>query len=480
MNPIRVEKTGEMIIPTLDLTGNESKVSKLIVKACEEYGFFKVVNHGIDDHIIKTMENESFEFFNKPLLEKQRAELAKPFGYGNKNIGLSGDTGELEYLLLQANQDFIDNTSMLISNDPSSFSSRVNSYVKAVKGVACNILELMAKGIGGVPHSVFTTLLTEHDSDSLLRLNHYPCVTEDHPFQHGNPVGFGEHSDPQILTLLASNGVPGLQVFLGNSRQWVSVAPDPRAFFVIVGDLLQSMEFLTKPTDIQDQEVHLEVLKVFGRVWRWHGARSGGLAQRREHYHLSTVHFLKFSENSFEVLKILENKLESLKLQENQLVDGLVLKLPENSVEVLKILENKLESMKILENKLESLKLQENQPVDGLVPLSIKNIYIRKCLREAVKESIWRDFLAGEFGGSFWREYRATGGIGQNFGSRLRLETDIIQKDEKQSKKRQNRARNGKVSKDEAKSKPEKSNSQSQSQPRQSQVNYEKINQRKI
>ncbi|GJX12973.1 hypothetical protein Tco_0204731 [Tanacetum coccineum] len=58
---------------------------------------------------------------------------------------------------------------------------------------------------------------------------------------------------------------------------------------------------------------------------------------------LSTVHFLKFPENSFRVLKLLEN-----------------------SVEVLKILENKLESMRILENKFESLKLQENQPVDGL------------------------------------------------------------------------------------------------------------------
>ncbi|GJU06694.1 RNA-directed DNA polymerase, eukaryota, reverse transcriptase zinc-binding domain protein [Tanacetum coccineum] len=64
---------------------------------------------------------------------------------------------------------------------------------------------------------------------------------------------------------------------------------------------------------------------------------------------LSTLHFLKFPENSFEVLKLLENNME-----------------------VLKILENKLESMKILENKLESLKLQENQPVDVLIPLSIK------------------------------------------------------------------------------------------------------------
>ncbi|GKA26510.1 hypothetical protein Tco_0712619 [Tanacetum coccineum] len=61
-------------------------------------------------------------------------------------------------------------------------------------------------------------------------------------------------------------------------------------------------------------------------------------------YILSSMHFLKFPENSFEVLKLLEN-----------------------SVEVLKILENKLESMRILENKLESLKLQEKQPVDGLV-----------------------------------------------------------------------------------------------------------------
>nr|GFA69849.1 hypothetical protein [Tanacetum cinerariifolium] len=78
---------------------------------------------------------------------------------------------------------------------------------------------------------------------------------------------------------------------------------------------------------------------------------------------LSTMHFLKFPENNLEVLKLLEN-----------------------SVEVLKILENNLETMKIMENKLESLKLQENQPVDGLVPLSIKKIYIRKCLREAVKE----------------------------------------------------------------------------------------------
>ncbi|GJT30247.1 protease Do-like protein 9 [Tanacetum coccineum] len=66
---------------------------------------------------------------------------------------------------------------------------------------------------------------------------------------------------------------------------------------------------------------------------------------------LSTLHFLKFPENSFEVLKLLENNME-----------------------VLKIMENKLESMKILENKLESLKLHENQLVNGLIIDAIKRI----------------------------------------------------------------------------------------------------------
>ncbi|KAL4560167.1 hypothetical protein LXL04_032316 [Taraxacum kok-saghyz] len=244
MSPIHVEKIREIKIPTIDLSGKESsQVSKLIVEACEEYGFFKVINHGVPHHIIKTMKDESFHFFRKPLPEKQRVVSTKPFGYGNKNIGLSGDTGELEYLLLQTNPNAIDHNSKLISSSIASrFSSTVDKYVEAVRGLACEILALMAKGMG-VPPSVFTTFLTDNDTDSLFRLNHYPPLTatsSSSSFHRGNTIGFGEHSDPQILTLLASNGVPGLQILSGNGN-WVPVNPDPQAFCVIVGDLLQVM-----------------------------------------------------------------------------------------------------------------------------------------------------------------------------------------------------------------------------------------------
>ncbi|KAI3696577.1 hypothetical protein L6452_28962 [Arctium lappa] len=229
-----------MKIPTIDLSAagkDPELVSKLIVEACEEYGFFKVINHGVPHHIIKTMEDESFHFFRKSLPEKQRVGPANPFGYGNRKIGLSGDTGELEYLLLQTNQNYIANTSLLISNinddDPSKFSNTVNDYIGEVRRLACDILGLMSKGLG-LPLSVFTTLLTDTDTDSLFRLNHYP------PTASNNPIGFGEHSDPQILTLLTSNHVPGLQLSLGNGH-WLPVTPDPQAFCVIIGDLLQAM-----------------------------------------------------------------------------------------------------------------------------------------------------------------------------------------------------------------------------------------------
>lgn len=109
-NTSHIDKIRELDIPVIDLSLKKSEVAKLIVKACEDYGFFKVINHGVPHHIIKKMEDESLEFFHKPLHDKIRAGSANPFGYGSKNIGLGGDKGELEYLILKTNQDSIVNT----------------------------------------------------------------------------------------------------------------------------------------------------------------------------------------------------------------------------------------------------------------------------------------------------------------------------------------------------------------------------------
>lgn len=90
-------------IPLIDLSKPNSK--SLLVDACEEFGFFKVINHGVPLEFISKLETEAIKFFSLPFPEKQKAGHPSPFGYGNKNIGLNGDIGWVEYLLMKNNPD---------------------------------------------------------------------------------------------------------------------------------------------------------------------------------------------------------------------------------------------------------------------------------------------------------------------------------------------------------------------------------------
>ncbi|KAK3190363.1 hypothetical protein Dsin_029924 [Dipteronia sinensis] len=238
-------------LPIINLSSSSlhrSEVARLIVKACEEYGFFKVINHGIPNHIIAKMEEVSFNFFNKPVTEKQQAT---PFGYGYKRIGFNGDSGEIEYLLFPANPLSIaqaqTSNPISIDDDPTKFRSVVNSYIEAVRELACKILDLMAEELRVHDTSTFSKLIRDVESDSIFRLNHYPpvlCSSKNNNSisnrTNSCKVGIGEHSDPQILTILRSNEVSGLEIS-PNHGVWIPVSPDPTAFFINVGDLLQVM-----------------------------------------------------------------------------------------------------------------------------------------------------------------------------------------------------------------------------------------------
>ncbi|XP_030936607.1 gibberellin 2-beta-dioxygenase 2-like [Quercus lobata] len=228
---------GSKNLPTIDLRDHRSNVSKSIVEACDQFGFFKVINHGVPKDIIEKVQQEGFSFFAKPTFVKQQADQASPanpLGYGHKNIGALGDKGELEYLLLSTHPSYIAEKSITISDDPSRFSSAVNRYIQAVRDLTCELLELIAEGLYVKDKSVFSGLIRDVESDSLLRLNYYLPTSKD------DGIGFGEHSDPQLLSILTSNNVAGLQILVEKDA-WISVPADPNAFWVIVGDMLQAL-----------------------------------------------------------------------------------------------------------------------------------------------------------------------------------------------------------------------------------------------
>lgn len=98
----------------------------------------------------------------------------------------------------------------------------------------------MAEGLGIGERNVLSRLVKDERSDSCFRVNHYPaaCPEVQQALNGRNLVGFGEHTDPQIISVLRSNSTSGLQISLPDGA-WVSVPPDQTSFFINVGDTLQ-------------------------------------------------------------------------------------------------------------------------------------------------------------------------------------------------------------------------------------------------
>ncbi|KAK5803356.1 gibberellin 2-beta-dioxygenase 2-like [Gossypium arboreum] len=213
-------------IPSINL--RDPKAKTLIIQACQEFGFFKLLNHGVPMETIARLEAEALSFFNLPRSVKDKAGPPNPFGYGTKGIGPNGDVGWIEYLLINTDQN------------PEISRSAVKDYVMEVKAVAYEVVELIAEGLGIEQRDVWSKMLREEESDWCLRLNHYPISQDLQALSGRKMIGFGEHTDPQIISLLKSNNTSGLQVCLKDGT-WVSVPPDHTSFFVTVGDALQVM-----------------------------------------------------------------------------------------------------------------------------------------------------------------------------------------------------------------------------------------------
>ncbi|RWR94529.1 Isopenicillin N synthase [Cinnamomum micranthum f. kanehirae] len=241
--PVGCDKIQSIGVPVIDFSWKKGQVMEAVVRACEEYGFFKLINHGVPKDVIRRMEEEGHHFFGRPASEKQRAGPPDPLGYGNKNIGFNGDMGEIEYLLLPTNPLSIAQRSKAICRDPVSFCLVVNGYIEAVRGLACEILDLLSEGLRIKDKRTLSRLIKASDNDSMFRINHYPSCEDkgsDSDVSTQCRIGFGEHSDPMMLTILRSNDAGGLQISVEDGV-WLPIPPDPSAFYVNVGDALQAL-----------------------------------------------------------------------------------------------------------------------------------------------------------------------------------------------------------------------------------------------
>ncbi|KAF1864541.1 hypothetical protein Lal_00021966 [Lupinus albus] len=226
------------IIDLKDLYGDDKdaklSILKQISEACNEWGFFQIVNHGVSPDLMDKARETWRQFFHLPMEMKQKfANSPKTYeGYGSR-LGIEkgaildwSDYYYLHYLplCLKDHNKWPDL--------PLSCREVFDDYGKEVVKLGGRLMKALSINLG-LREDFLQNAFGGEDIGACLRVNFYPkCPKPD------LTLGLSSHSDPGGMTmLLPDDQVSGLQV--RKSDNWITVKPHPYAFIVNIGDQIQ-------------------------------------------------------------------------------------------------------------------------------------------------------------------------------------------------------------------------------------------------
>jgi isopenicillin N synthase-like dioxygenase len=195
--------------------------------ACLGTGFFVAVGHGLDAPMAAAFD-AARAFFAAPQEVKERTPRVDRYGYvphADLAIDRSRQHGQTEWLDL----GLADEVGL---PDLPGFRDAVRSYEAAALTVAGAMLAALAVRLGA-GHSFFSERMTE--PQCRLRFLHY-LPTPLGP-DGALAVPTTPHTDYGALTMLATDGVPGLEVKPIGS-DWVPVEAPASSLVINIGDML--------------------------------------------------------------------------------------------------------------------------------------------------------------------------------------------------------------------------------------------------
>ncbi|XAR70487.1 Aminocyclopropanecarboxylate oxidase [Bertholletia excelsa] len=234
-------------LPIIDLASvDRISAANSLRQACVEYGFFYLTNHGIEEELLKRVFDESRKFFSLPLEDKMKLVRKKNRGYTplyaeklDTSLNSKGDSkesfyvGPLESISTYGNLNQWPSAEVLPS-----WRSIMETYYEKVLYVGKRLISLMAMALN-LEEDFFERVKDFNPPSAFLRLLHYPGELE---CSEKEIYGASAHSDYGVMTLLATDGVGGLQVCREKSREphvWEDVQHINGAFVVNIGDMME-------------------------------------------------------------------------------------------------------------------------------------------------------------------------------------------------------------------------------------------------
>ncbi|KAL9235922.1 hypothetical protein vseg_010644 [Gypsophila vaccaria] len=230
-------------LPVLDfaeLQGpNRSQVLNALRDACEQYGFFQVVNHGIPNNIVNNMISLCKSFFELPFEERAKymsQDMRAPARYGTSfNQKKDGVFCWRDFLKVVCHP--LPNGHCHWPTSPGDLREQATAYSKETRNLFLTLMEAILESLGlkeketnvNQENDVLQEL---KDGSQIMVANCYPpCPQPD------LTLGMPPHSDYGFLTLLYQDEVKGLQIQY--QGKWLTVEPIPNAFVVNIGDHLE-------------------------------------------------------------------------------------------------------------------------------------------------------------------------------------------------------------------------------------------------
>ncbi|KAH7855612.1 hypothetical protein Vadar_026748 [Vaccinium darrowii] len=251
-------------LPVIDFAqlmqgSSRPQVLQSLTKACEEYGFFQLVNHGIESDVTLNMIEASKRFFNLPFEGRAKymsADMRAPVRYGTSfNQNIDGVFSWRDFLKLNCHP--LPDVLPFWPSSPADLREAAVTYSKEVKFLYLMMMEAILETLGLTkPAAAAAAAQSDknnnnnniHDEDDeeianswkemfedgsqLMVVNCYPACPEP-----DLTLGMPPHSDYGSLTLLLQDEVKGLQI--QHQGRWVTVEPIPNSFVVNVGDHLE-------------------------------------------------------------------------------------------------------------------------------------------------------------------------------------------------------------------------------------------------
>lgn len=222
-------------IPVIDmelLSGENDyrqKEMEKLAMACEEWGFFQVVNHGIPGSLMEQMKRITREFVLLPLQEKVEYAVQEHEGYGQAFVFSEDqqlDWSDLLYLTIMPAEK---RKMKFWPAKPVEFRETVEEYAIQVQRLSNQMLYLMAENLSLNAPDRFVHMFGE-----ISQSMHYypPCPRPD------LVIGLSSHTDGGGITiLLQEDGVVGLQV--RKDGDWIPVQPIPGGLVINIGDMVE-------------------------------------------------------------------------------------------------------------------------------------------------------------------------------------------------------------------------------------------------